>query len=162
MKSLQALMTHGRATWSELAAALGLSPPAVAERIHRMEQQGVITGYSALVDSELVGCPLTAFVAVTLDHPRHRDAFLIRVADLPEVQECHHVAGDHDYLLKVRCRNTRDLDRVVSVELKGLPGIAKTHTTIVLQTAKETPAVPLFAEFFATKRPQSMDERSST
>lgn len=151
MKAIQTLMTNGRSTWSELANALGLSAPAAAERIHRMEQQGIITGYSARVDPELVGCTLTAFVAITLDHPRHRDGFLLRISDLPEIQECHHIAGDHDYLLKVRCRNTRDLDRVVSVEIKGLPGIAKTHTTIVLQTAKETPAVPLFDEFFTTK-----------
>src|SRR4051794_24025968 len=95
------LMSHGRASWAELAQQLGLSAPAVAERVHRLEERGVIRGYAALVDPEAVGSSLSAFVAVTLERPSDRAAFLALVQRLPEIQECHHVAGDDDYLLKV-------------------------------------------------------------
>lgn len=151
LKALRSLMADGRVSWSDLANELGLSAPSSAERVHRMEQQGVIKGYAAIIDPSSVGSEVAAFVSLTLDHPRNRDAFISLVQDLPEVQECHHIAGDYDYLLKVRCRNTKDLDRVISIELKGLEGVTKTCTTIVLDTAKETPDVPLFSDLFASR-----------
>jgi Lrp/AsnC family leucine-responsive transcriptional regulator len=139
-------MAQGRRTWADLAADLGLSAPAAADRVRRLEERGVIRGYAALVDPAAVGCDLTAFVAVTLERPADRAAFLALVAGLPEVQECHHTAGDDDYLLKVRCAHTRDLDRVLSLELKSLPGVVRTRTTIVLSTLKETPVLPVKRE----------------
>lgn len=147
-KVMSVLSKNGRITWSELAKQLGLSNPATAERVRRLEEQGVIKGYTALIDPFEVGCELTAFVGVTLERPEHRSAFLSKIGELDEVQECHHVAGDDDYLLKIRCRNTRDLDRVISHEIKGLTGVVKTRTTIVMDTSKETPAVPLFRDQF--------------
>lgn len=63
---------------------------------------------------------------------------------LAEVQECHHVTGEDDYWLKVRCRHTKDLERLISEDLKGLPGILKTRTTIALSTVKETPILPIW------------------
>jgi Lrp/AsnC family leucine-responsive transcriptional regulator len=146
LKAITILMSNGRATWSDVAGILGMSGPAAADRVRRLEEQGVIRGYAALVNPEAVGCSLTAFVSVSLERPEHRGPFLTRITDLQEVQECHHVTGEDDYLLKVRCRNTRDLDRVISNELKALPGVVKTRTTIVLDTCKETPMVPLFPD----------------
>lgn len=102
-----------------------------------------MSGVHALLDPARVGLPLTAFVAVTLERPGSRGAFLARVETLPEVQACYHVAGDDDYLLKVRCRGPLDLDRLLSEELKGIRGVARTRTTIVLRTAKETTALPV-------------------
>ncbi|MBI3962041.1 MAG: Lrp/AsnC family transcriptional regulator [Deinococcus sp.] len=142
-KAIHYLMTQGRTSWSELAGALGLSAPAAADRVRRLEERGVIRGYAALVNPEAVGCVLTAFIAVTLDRPEHRSAFLQRIQQLTEVQECHHVAGEDDYLLKVRCASTNELDQVVSGQLKALPGVLRTRTTIVLSTLKETPVLPL-------------------
>lgn len=142
-KALRHLMAQGRASWAELAGVLGLSAPAAADRVRRLEERGVIRGFAALVDPEAVGSGLTAFLAVTLERPEHRAAFLQRVQQLPEVQECHHVAGDDDYLLKVRCRGTRDLERLVSDDLKALPGVHRTRTTVVLSTSKETCVLPL-------------------
>jgi Lrp/AsnC family transcriptional regulator, leucine-responsive regulatory protein len=136
-------MAQGRITWSELAGILELSAPATAERVRRLEERKIIKGYTALIDPEAVGCELTAFIAVTLERPEHRAAFLQRVQELAEIQECHHVTGEDDYLLKVRCRNTRGLEQLVSENLKGLPGILRTRTTIVLSTTKETPILPL-------------------
>lgn len=146
MKAISELMTNGRTSWAELANCLGLSSPATAERVHRLEEQGVIRGFTALVEPEAVGCGLAAFVAVTLDRPEHRNPFLQRISEMREIQECHHVAGEDDYLLKVRCRGTRDLERVVSEEIKDIPGVARTRTTIVMSTHKETPVLPMFPE----------------
>lgn len=86
---------------------------------------------------------MTALIAVSLERPSHREAFLDKVMKIQEIQECHHTAGDDDYMLKVRCQGTRDLDRIISEELKSLPGIVRTRTTIVLSTLKETSNVPL-------------------
>lgn len=141
-KVIQHLMMQGRATWSELAVTLDLSAPATADRVRRLEERGAIKGYAALINPESIGCNVTAFVSVTLERPEHRAAFLQRVQELPEIQECHHVTGDNDYLLKVRCRDTRDLERVISDDLKGLPGSVKTRTAIALSTLKETPVLP--------------------
>jgi Lrp/AsnC family leucine-responsive transcriptional regulator len=143
IKAIAHLQGSGRESWTRLAELLGVTGPAAAERVRRLEERGVIRGYAALLDPAAVGARLTAFVAVTLEHPRHRRAFLERVDSLAEVQECHHVAGDDDYLLKVRCSDTGHLDRVLSDELKGVPGVLRTRTTIVLGTAKETTLLPL-------------------
>lgn len=142
-KALSRLQQFGRDSWKHLGEILGITAQAVADRVHRLEQQGVVHGYAALIDPESVGLHTTAFIAVSLDRPKHRDAFLERVSSLSEVQECHHVSGDDDYLLKIRCRGTGDLERVVSDEIKGIPGVVRTRTTIVLRTAKETVALPL-------------------
>ena len=146
LKALSELMMNGRMTWAELASCLGLSSPATAERVHRLEVQGVIRGFAALVDPEAVGCGLTAFIAVTLEHSEHREHFLQKMAEMQEVQECHHIAGEDDYMLKVRCRGTRDLERVVSGQIKSVPGVTRTRTAIVMNTHKETPAPPVFPE----------------
>lgn len=142
-KIITAIMNNGRITWSELAGQLGLSSPAAADRVRKLEEQGVITGYTALIDAESAGYGLAALIAVSLERPEHRQGFVELVMKLPEIQECHHTAGDDDYILKLRCRGTRDLDRIISEEIKGLPGIVRTRTTIILGTVKETPQVPL-------------------
>lgn len=145
-KVLRLLMHAGRTSWADLAEHLGLSAPAAAERVRRLEQRGLIRGYAALVDPEGAGYPLAAFVAVELDRPDRRSSFLKRVTAMPEVAECHRVAGDDDYLLKVRARSTKDLDRFLVESLKAIPGVLRTRTTIVLSTVKESVEVPLAEE----------------
>ncbi|MCL1632698.1 Lrp/AsnC family transcriptional regulator [Sporolactobacillus sp. CPB3-1] len=148
LKMLQILMKYGRATWSDLASEVDMSSPAVAERVRRLEEKGVIKAYEALINPELVGNTCTAFVAVTLEQTRQRAHFLNLIQSMGEVQECHHIAGDYDYLLKVRARDTKDLDRVISSELKKLPGV-KTRTTIVMNSLKETAQIPIHADRFS-------------
>lgn len=145
-KALPILMKDGRTTWSDLGQALGLSAPAAAERVRKLEEHGVIKGYVAVVDAEALGYSLTAFVFVTLADQRKRASFHAGVKRLTQIVECHHVTGDDDFLLKVRCRGTRNLDRLLVEELKGKMGVARTRTTIVLDTAKETPAIPVDQE----------------
>ena len=143
LKAIAALQKKGRASWATLGAALGMTGPAAAERVHKLEADGVIRGYAALVDPYAVGATVTAYIAVTLDRPGSRVRFLRRVGRLREIQECHHVSGDDDYFLKVRCADTDDLDRVLTDELKAVPGVVRTRTTIVLRTLKESVVVPL-------------------
>ena len=145
-KGVRLLLRNGRASWAELGKELGLSAPSAADRVHKLEQRGVIRGYAALVDPASVGYPLTAYVSVSLASHRKRAAFLRAIEKMEQVAECHHVAGDDDYLLKVRCRGTQDLDHLLATELKDKLGVAKTRTTIVLSTAKESVRVPILAE----------------
>src|SRR6185295_12561366 len=91
-KVIRLLSERGRMTWAELAAQLGVTPPAAAERVRKLEERGIIKGYAALIDADAVGCRLTAFIAVTLDQPKDRKTFFKLIHHLPEILECHHVA----------------------------------------------------------------------
>jgi Lrp/AsnC family leucine-responsive transcriptional regulator len=141
-KIIALLLHDGREAWARIGERVGLTGPAVAERVRRLEESGVIRGYAALVAPGPAGFPLTAFVSVTLETPHHRRAFLARVASLPEVQECHHVTGDDDYLLKIRSRGPADLDRLLTEQLKGGPGVLRTRTLVVLRSEKESVRFP--------------------
>jgi Lrp/AsnC family leucine-responsive transcriptional regulator len=134
---LDLLQKNGRATQLELAKAVGLSQPAVAERIKKLEERGVITGFTARVDAHQLGLDITAFIGVGIEHPKFFDVFTKKVRTLDEVLECHRVAGDDSYLLKVKTRNTRTLDRLLVEVLRTIPGVTRTHTTIVLASIKE-------------------------
>ncbi|MDE3052272.1 MAG: Lrp/AsnC family transcriptional regulator [Gemmatimonadota bacterium] len=142
-KALSRLQQFGRDSWKRLGDLLGLTPQAAADRVRRLEQSGVIQGYAAVVDPDAVGIHMLAFVAVSLERPRNREQFLSRVASLSEVQECHHISGDFDYLLKIRCRNTVDLERLIGEEIKGLGGVGASRTIVALRTVKETTILPL-------------------
>lgn len=142
-KAIAFLMKRGRATWAELGQLLGLSAPSAADRVRKLEEQGVLRGYAAIGDAALLGYPLTAYVSVSLASHRQRASFLRAIERIEQVAECHHVAGDDDYLLKVRCRGTQDLDHLLARQLKEKLGVARTRTTIVLSTAKESVRIPI-------------------
>jgi Lrp/AsnC family leucine-responsive transcriptional regulator len=142
-KAIAFLMKRGRATWAELGQLLGLSAPSAADRVRKLEVQGVLQGYAAIADAASLGYPLTAYVSVSLASHRQRAAFLRAIEKIEQVAECHHVAGDDDYLLKVRCRGTQDLDHLLARQLKEKLGVARTRTTIVLSTAKESVRIPI-------------------
>jgi Lrp/AsnC family leucine-responsive transcriptional regulator len=110
----------------------------VAERIRKLEDRGVLLGYVARVDAQRLGKDITAFVGVGIEHPRFFSGFVERVAVLPDVLECHRVAGQDSYLLKIRTENTRSLDKLLVEGLRTIPGVTRSFTTIVLSTAKET------------------------
>ena len=143
LKIIKQLMNCARTTWAELGTLLHLSAPAVAERVHKLEEAGVIKGYTALIDPEKIGYGLAALVFVTLERPKFRDNFLERMQELDEIQACHHITGEEDYVLKVRCTGTGDLERLISEEIKSLEGVMKTKTMIILSTVKETTMLPV-------------------
>lgn len=134
---LSALIQKGRMSWADLAQKVGLSAPGLMDRVRRLEEKKIIQGYRAVVDPAALGITLTAFVSVSIDRPSHRANFLKRVRHLVEIQECHQVTGDDDFLLKIKCHHTRHLDQVLNVGIKALPGVVRTRTTIVLGTEKE-------------------------
>jgi len=142
LKILALLAENARITFSELAEQIGLSGPSTADRVRRLEERGAIRGYAARIDPDALGLGLTALIAVTLRRPDDRDGFLIGIAVLPEVVECHHVAGDDDYVLKVHVDGTRGLEAFVSEGLKALSGVARTRTTVVLSTPLDRPLAP--------------------
>src|SRR5207248_9555309 len=133
---IQLLQRDARTTQVQIAAAVGLSQPSVADRIRKLEGTGVIRGYVARVDERRLGNDIRAFIGVRISHPRHHDAFTRRIQEIPEVLECHRVAGNDSYLLKVVTRNTETLDDLISDSLRRLAGVTRTHTTIALSTVK--------------------------
>ncbi|MFA0889487.1 MAG: Lrp/AsnC family transcriptional regulator [Synergistales bacterium] len=144
-KLLIRLMEKGRSSWAELGGLIGLTAPAAADRVRKLEESGVIRGYAARVNPEEVGCGLGALVSVTLERTDARGAFLELIQSMPEVLECHHVAGSEDFILKIRCADTRALEQVISERIKKLDGI-RTRTTVILSTVKETPVLPVRME----------------
>src|SRR5262245_57985164 len=137
LRIVDLLQRNARKTQSEIAKEVGLSQPAVADRIHKLEERGVLQSYVARVDAAELGVDITAFIGVSIEHPKYFDGFTKKVKGLDEVLECHRVAGDDSYLLKVKTKNTRSLDRLLVEVLRTLPGVTRTHTTIVLATIKE-------------------------
>jgi Lrp/AsnC family transcriptional regulator, leucine-responsive regulatory protein len=141
IRILAALQDNARATLGEIADAVGLSPSSVHDRIRKLEQAGVIRGYRAQVDAEAVGLFVTALVSVTPLDPKQPDDLAERVLEFTEIEECHSVAGDDNYILKVRTRKTSDLEEFLR-RLREKAGV-QTRTTIVLSTPFEhRPLVP--------------------
>jgi Lrp/AsnC family leucine-responsive transcriptional regulator len=136
-KLIDLLQRQARITQSEMACAVGLSQPAVAERLRKLEQEGIITGYFARVDGRRLGKDITAFIGVRIDHPKYNAAFAKSILELADVLECHHVTGNYSYLLKVVTENTETLDRLISEKIRTMPGVTRTHTTIVMSSVKE-------------------------
>jgi Lrp/AsnC family leucine-responsive transcriptional regulator len=137
-KLIDLLQKDARITQSEMASSVGLSQPAVAERLRKLEQEGVITGYVARVNGRQLGKDITAFIGVGIEHPRYNARFAKIIHDMPDVLECHHVTGSDSYLLKVVTENTETLDRMISESLRIIPGVTRTHTTIVMSSVKES------------------------
>ena len=135
---VELLQADGRATQSALAKAVGLSQPAVAERIRKLETRGIITGYVACVDARRLGKDITAFIGVGIEHPRYFEDFAKRIRVMPDVLECHRVAGEDSYLLKVKTANTATLDTLLVEGLRTIPGVTRTNTTIVLRAIQES------------------------
>ena len=149
---LDLLQRDARTTQVQIAERVGLSQPSVADRIRKLDASGVVLAYVARLDPRRMGNDIRAFVGVRISHPRHHDAFTRRIQQIPDVLECHRVAGLDSYLLKVVSKNTQTLDDLISGTLRRIPGVTRTTTTIVLATVKETTVVPLQEELAAPRR----------
>ena len=146
LRLLDLLQSDGRRTQLELSREVGLSQPAVAERIRKLEGRGVITGYAARVDAAKLGKDITAFIGVSIEHPKYFDGFARKVLAMPEVLEAHRVAGQDSYILKVKTANTKTLDQLLVETLRTISGVTRTHTTIVLTSIKEETLVQVPSE----------------
>jgi Lrp/AsnC family leucine-responsive transcriptional regulator len=125
-----ALREDARATYAEVAARVGLSASSVHERVRKLEAGGVITAYRAVVEPEALGLFVTALIAVTPLDPQQPDDLPERLADVPEVEDCLSVAGEANYILKVRTRSTNHLEELIR-RLREKAGVS-TRTTIAL------------------------------
>jgi Lrp/AsnC family leucine-responsive transcriptional regulator len=132
---ISALQEDARATFAEIGRRVGMAPSSVHERVRKLEQSGAIRGYRAEVDPEAVGLFVTALVSVTPLDPRQPDDLPERVREFDEVEDCHSVAGDESYILKVRTRTTADLEDLLR-RLREKAEV-QTRTTIVLSTPFE-------------------------
>ncbi|CAN5633582.1 Lrp/AsnC family transcriptional regulator [soil metagenome] len=131
------LQDHGRISQHDLAQGVGLSAPAVGERLRKLEERGVIRHYTVVLDSRKLGRDVTAFIAVGINGSHHFQDFLARAVGCPEVLECHSVTGQGSHLLKIRTQSTSSLESLLA-EIQAWPGVQWTTTSIVLSTNKET------------------------
>ncbi len=144
LKILYILQNNGRTRLADIADEVGLSAPAVMERVKKLEASGVIKGYQALVDGKKVGKDVTAFIGVSIGNQRNIDQFASDMLQYRDVLECHHVTGDESFILKVKSANTGSLEKLLG-QIRSVEGVTRTVTRIVLSTAKEGQALELDA-----------------
>lgn len=142
---LAVLQRDGRITNAELSERVNLSPSACHRRVQRLEEEGYIAGYVALLDARRLGRPTTVFVEITLSGQADEvlEAFEREVMRVPDVLECHLMAGTADYLLKVVAHDTEDFARIHRQYLARLPGVAQMHSSFALRTVFKTTALPV-------------------
>jgi Lrp/AsnC family transcriptional regulator, leucine-responsive regulatory protein len=134
-KIVSLLARDGRMSFTELARQTGLSVSAAQQRVRRLEQRGLIRGYAALVNMDEAGLPLTAFIRIKPFDPAAADDAPQRLAHLAAIEACHSVAGEENYILKVRVASPTALEDLLQ-EIRGAANVS-THTTIVLSTPFE-------------------------
>ena len=138
LKILRVLQGNGRMSNIELSRQVNLSPAPCLARVRRLEKTGYINGYKAELNPELLGLSLLAYVEVTLDRttPDVFERFKQTVRDVPEIEECHMVAGGFDYLIKVRSPDMDAYRRVLGEKIATIPGVLQTHTYVVMEQVK--------------------------
>jgi Lrp/AsnC family leucine-responsive transcriptional regulator len=132
---LELLAVDGRMSYTDLGKQTGLSTSAVHQRVKRLEQRGLITGYGATVNHQGIGLPLTAFISITPIDPAQADDYPERVRGIPEIESCWSVAGDESYILKVRVPTPATLEDLLA-RIRAAANVS-TRTTIVLSTPYE-------------------------
>lgn len=137
------LQENARTTQADIAKSVGLAPSAVLERIRKLEARGVIREYVATIDPHAADRALLAFVAVRTSEYGPEQPSAQALAQLPDVLEIHHVAGDDCFLLKVRARDAEALGLLLRTKIQAVPGVTSTRTTIVLETVKESVRIPI-------------------
>lgn len=144
-KLLAALQKRGRMSNAELSEQVNLSPSACHRRVQRLEADGYIRDYVALLDARKLGVPTTVFVEITLQGQADEilEAFEKSVARIPDVMECHLMAGSADYLLKVVAEGTDDFARIHRQYLARLPGVVQMQSSFALRTVCKTTALPV-------------------
>ena len=142
---LRVLQANGRISNVDLANQINLSPPATYTRLKRLEKQGYIRDYVALLNWGKMGYDMICFINISLQmhQPGEVEKFRQRISQLPEVLECHHITGEFDYLLKVAIKNRDDLDRFVMKQLTPISGISRIYTSLALNEIKASTALPI-------------------
>ena len=134
-KILSVLKENSRVNATNIGAEVNLSTSAVIERIKKLESAGILKQYTVILDQKLLGRELTAFIYVRLDHPKYYENFVSIIKDNDSVAECHYIAGDFDFILKVLTKADHTLEDVLN-SIKSIDGVSLTRTSVVLSTNK--------------------------
>jgi len=137
---LKILSNQARLTVSEISSQVNMSVPAVSERIRKLESSGIIEKYAVILNSRILKKDLTAIMLISIERTKSVNDFLNIVQNSKDVLECHYIAGDYDYLLKIVTENTSTLEALLN-RIKGVGGVQKTKTVVVLSTKKNNPSV---------------------
>lgn len=135
---IEHLKSNGKATASQISKVVNLSLPAVSERIRKLNKNGIIEQYTVKLNRQKLGYGLLAMVFVNIHSTEDIADFRKNITSFPEVIECHHIAGEYDYLLKILMQDTVELEEFLTKKLKCMRGVAETNTLIILSTLKET------------------------
>ncbi len=146
-KLLTLLQENGRITNARLAQEVGLSPPAVLERVRRLESSGIIEKYVAILNREQAGFSIQTIIMVCLSHHQISSLQNVkeRLTQMDEVLECHQLTGEVDFLLKVAVKDMHSYTDFVNNKLSGIPGIQNVKTSFILETLKNSTALKLMA-----------------
>ena len=158
LRILDLLQEDCRFSLARIGEAVGLSAPAVLERIKKLEAAEIITGYHALLNARRLGLDVTAFIGVIVGHPKLIGDAERQVVALADVLECHHVTGEYSLLLKVKTENTSSLERLIS-QIRSLDGVARTETMVVLSTHTERVRLPVHPTTGRTGHPNGKRAR---
>lgn len=143
---LECLQADGRISNVQLAGKVNLTPTPCIERVKRLERQGFIKGYTAILDPDLVNLSLMVFVEIDLSHksPESFRKFREEAKLLPEIMDCHLVSGNFDYLIKARVKDMKAYRALLGKKLLALPGVSDSRSYVVMEEVKETMNLPLF------------------
>ncbi len=142
VKILNCLRENSRENASVISEKVGLSVSAVIERIKKLEANELIQKYTVVFDKNKIGRDVTALMQVTLDHPKYTENFISKVKSNNDVLECHYLAGNYDFLIKICTNSTESLEKILN-KIKAIEGVSKTTTMIVLSTVKNEYSVLL-------------------
>lgn len=142
MRLLEMLQEHGRTSQHDLAQAVGLSSPAVGERVRKLEERGIIRGFTAVLNPKQLGRDVTAIIFTGITGSQYYPEFRRRATEHPEILECHSITGQGSHVLKIRTDDTGTLESLLA-EIQSWPGVQWTTTSIVLSTIKETAALSM-------------------
>lgn len=135
IKILNCLKENARISVSTISERINMSVSAVSERIKRLESAGIIKQYTVILDHKRIGKDLSAFVSVSLEHPKYNENFIECIKNNPQIVECHYITGDFDFILKVITESTESFSNILN-SIKCIKGVSLTRTLIVLSTPK--------------------------
>lgn len=133
---LSTLQENSRTTASEIADSVGMSVPAVAERIKKLTENGAVESFTAKLNAKGLGFDLAAYIAVVSSSSDHYEEIIQKAVNDAAILECHSVTGDGSHMLKVRVRNSSELEKLLR-EIQSWPGVMRTHTSVIMSTYKE-------------------------
>jgi Lrp/AsnC family leucine-responsive transcriptional regulator len=142
---LDILQRDGRRSYAEIGSEVGMSGPSAHERVKKLEARGIVRGYMAQVEPAAIGLGVLAFMWVTQAPGSIADDITDAFAEIPEVEACHRLAGEADYLLKIRARDTADLERIVR-RVQTTRHVFRTETDVVFSTPFERRSLPIVRE----------------